>query len=123
MNYLLDIDKNPKKYTEFRIEFQKTYSEVFEIEEKAFRYDGIGMYVNNRVFNDFELIKHERKDLDTYRVTHRFGLMCKNSKKELWITNVHLRAFFDEKNTAIRKQDALDTIKWTKELMKERKDK
>jgi endonuclease/exonuclease/phosphatase family metal-dependent hydrolase len=121
MNWLLDLEVNKGKYQEFRIEFEKTYTDVFPTEDKEFRYDGIGMYINTRVFKDFEFIKHERKDLDTYRTVHRFGLKSKKSGNELWITNVHFRAFMDETNTAIRKKDIQDTIKWSDNLLNERK--
>ena len=92
MNYLLDLDKNKDKYKEFRVEFITSYHDIFyPTKDKDFRYDGIAMYINNRVFKEFTFIKHERKDLDSYRSIHRVGLKSKKSGNELWITNVHFR--------------------------------
>ena len=78
MNYLLDLDKNKDKYREFRVEFEKTYTDVFpNTKDKEFRYDGIAMYINNRVFEDFAFIKHEVYELSVYRAIHRVGLRSK----------------------------------------------
>ena len=103
MSWLLDLPENKDKYLEFRVEFEKTYTDVFPTKDGEFRYDGIGMYVNKRVFEDFEFIVHEVKHLDVYRALHRFGLKRKHVNRELWITNVHFRAFMDPENMAIRK--------------------
>jgi len=89
MDYLLDLKKNKGKYTEKRIVFKKTYTDVFPTEDAEFRYDGIAMYINNRILKDFDLINpkdndnNNRKDLDSYRCIHRIGLKHKTSKKEL----------------------------------------
>ena len=77
MNYLLDLDKNKDKYKECKVEFVVSYQDVFKMEDKEFGYDGLAMYINTRVFKDFDFVAHEEVDLAVFRISHRIGLKSK----------------------------------------------